>query len=171
MKHQKVSLSSFQQYIAEQLAAAEAQEATPTDRRLGVLLGELHFLIPLGDMEEILPAGAITPVPLTHPWFLGLRSVSGRLIGVIDYVCYAHGIQQRITAASRILIPTIQSIKDCGFIVSAVIEICDLSVMEKSFVVEDEQERTIYIDQQQRQWREVNWNLLMKMPDFFQVAL
>lgn len=170
MKPSKVSSSSFQQYLAERFQTIDQAYLSQSNRRLGVLLGELFFLVPLTDIEEILPIGTINQVPLTKPWFLGLRSVNGRLIGAIDYMYYAHGIQQRISSESHILIPNIDGLRECGFIVSAVLGICDVSVMQQGTLIENEQERVIYTDQQQRQWREVNWSLLMQMPEFFQVA-
>lgn len=170
MKPAKVSSSSFQQYLDERFQTMNQDEQAQSDRRLGVLLGEFFFLVPLTDIAEILPIGTITRVPLTKPWFLGLRSVNGRLVGAIDYIYYAHGIQQGISSESHILIPTIDGLRGCGFIVSAVIGICDVNTMQKGSLIENEQERVIYTDQQHRQWREVNWPLLMQMPDFFQVA-
>lgn len=171
MKPSKVSSSSFQQYLADRFQTIDQAYLIQNNRRLGVLLGELFFLVPLTDIAEILPIGTITSVPLTQPWLLGLRSVNGRLIGVIDYMHYAHGLQQGISSESHILIPNIQGLQECGFIVSAVLGICDISLMQKEMLIENEQERMVYTDQQQRQWREVNWPLLMQMPDFFKVAL
>ena len=34
---------------------------------------------------EVLPVPAITPVPLTKPWFLGIANVRGALHGVVDF--------------------------------------------------------------------------------------
>lgn len=170
MKPQKVSSSAFQTYLADRFQSQDWDQLKSQDRRLGVLLGDLFFLVPLTDIEEILPIGMITAVPLTKPWFMGLRSVNGHLIGVIDYVHYALGIQQRLSSESHILIPAIQALNRCGFLVSAVIGVCDVSVMKKGSLMDDGQLRTIYTDKQQRQWREVNWPLLMNMPAFFQVA-
>lgn len=43
-----------------------------------------RFSLPLDQVEEVVPSSAITPVPNSPPFLLGLASVRGRVMGVID---------------------------------------------------------------------------------------
>lgn len=170
MKHQGVNLAVFQRSLAERVQEAKESQITGVDRRLGVLLGDLYFLVLLTDIQKILPVGTIVPVPLTKPWYLGLRSVNSRLVGVIDYVYCAHGIRQHIAPDSHILIPSIEALSGCGFLVSSVVDICDVHKMQQGVLIENGQSRAIYTDYAGRQWREVNWSILMQLSQFFEVA-
>ncbi len=59
-----------------------------SDARLGVLVADRHFLLPLEQVGEILPLPALTPVPLMPTWFLGLTNVRGRLINVLNLASF-----------------------------------------------------------------------------------
>ena len=53
--------------------------------RLGVAIGDEHWLIDLAEAGEILPIpDAVTMVPGTKPWFQGLANLRGSLFGVTD---------------------------------------------------------------------------------------
>lgn len=43
-----------------------------------------YFSIPLEVVEEVVPSGAVTKVPNSPPFFLGLTAVRGKIMGVID---------------------------------------------------------------------------------------
>lgn len=47
-------------------------------------VGPAKFAIPLALVEEVVPAGQITPVPQAPPFLLGLSAVRGKVMGVID---------------------------------------------------------------------------------------
>lgn len=47
-------------------------------------LGGAEFAVPLALVEEVIPAGPITPIPNSPSFLLGLAAVRGRAIGVID---------------------------------------------------------------------------------------
>lgn len=53
--------------------------------RLGVAIGEQHWLIDLSEAGEILPLpDSVTSVPATKPWFLGVANLRGAIYGVSD---------------------------------------------------------------------------------------
>lgn len=43
-----------------------------------------EFGVPLGIVEEVVPASQVTPIPNSPPFLLGLAAVRGRVMGVID---------------------------------------------------------------------------------------
>ena len=77
------SLREFQQALAARLVEAGAE--TAPHARLGVEAAGRLWLIRLDDAGEVLPLPAVTPVPLTRQWFLGLANVRGNLACVVDF--------------------------------------------------------------------------------------
>jgi len=47
-------------------------------------VGAAKFAMPLSLVEEVVPAGQITPVPDAPGFFLGLSAVRGKVMGVVD---------------------------------------------------------------------------------------
>lgn len=43
-----------------------------------------EFALDLAEVEEVVPAGQVTPIPDAPPFFLGLTAVRGKVMGVID---------------------------------------------------------------------------------------
>ncbi|MGB7184064.1 MAG: chemotaxis protein CheW [Burkholderiaceae bacterium] len=78
--------------------------------RLGVSIGEQHWLVNLSEAGEILPLpDSITPVPATKPWFQGVANIRGALYGVTDLSLFqgrhsiAAGKETRLLAFSESL--------------------------------------------------------------------
>jgi twitching motility protein PilI len=83
----RTRLREYQEQLLERMQDARTASAAPTNR-LGVRIGAGHYLLDLLEVGEIVPAGALTRVPLTQPWYLGLANVRGNLVGVIDFASY-----------------------------------------------------------------------------------
>jgi twitching motility protein PilI len=74
--------------LAERLRAADAAPALAA--RLGLMIGERHWLVDLSEAGEIVPVPeAIAPVPLTRDWLLGLVNLRGALYTVVDLQRFA----------------------------------------------------------------------------------
>jgi twitching motility protein PilI len=64
--------------------------------QLGVEIGGERYLLDLLEAGEIVPVPALTSVPLTQPWYLGLANIRGSLVGVIDLArFFGHGKEER----------------------------------------------------------------------------
>ncbi|AGX87213.1 chemotaxis protein CheW [Candidatus Symbiobacter mobilis] len=74
------SLREFQLRLVQRLAMADGACAA----WLAVRAGSLPLLLPLAQSGEILLATALTPVPYTADWFLGVAHARGVLYGVVD---------------------------------------------------------------------------------------
>lgn len=98
----KISLREFQGHLADRLKDAAAGRATPA--LLGVQAGDGYWLLKLPDAGEIVPLPALTPVPLTRPWFAGIANVRGQLHAVADFSLFQGGEPTPRTAASRLLL-------------------------------------------------------------------
>lgn len=81
MSH-KQSLRDLQARLAERLQAAQSEVAPMA--WLAVLVGDLPCLLPLSQAGEIFSLPAVARVPYTQAWFLGVASLRGSLVGVVD---------------------------------------------------------------------------------------
>ena len=79
---QRISLRDYQRELAERLRNADSARAAS---KLGMQVGEQNWLIDLAEAGEVMPVPAITPVPLTRPWFRGVANVRGNLYSVVDF--------------------------------------------------------------------------------------
>ncbi|MFY9317299.1 MAG: chemotaxis protein CheW [Burkholderiales bacterium] len=84
----RTSLRDYQRELAERLKSAAAGGAAS---RLGVQAGAQAWLVNLADAGEVIPAPAITPVPLTKPWFRGVANIRGKLYAVVDLPAFLGG--------------------------------------------------------------------------------
>jgi twitching motility protein PilI len=84
----RTSLRDYQRELSERLKGAAAGRAAS---RLGVQAGSEPWLVSLADAGEVIPAPAITPVPLTKPWFRGVANIRGKLYGVVDFPAFLGG--------------------------------------------------------------------------------
>jgi len=83
----RARLRQYQIELIERMQAARAGSAASV-QQLGVLVGATRTLIALTEAGEIAPLAALTRVPLTQPWYLGLANIRGNLVGVIDLARY-----------------------------------------------------------------------------------
>src|SRR5690606_651674 len=97
----RISLREFQANLAERLAESASGEIrsllaleTPTE----------NWLVDLADTGEVLPTPAITPVPMTRPWYRGLINVRGNLYGVVDFSLFQSGEPVALSGTTRILL-------------------------------------------------------------------
>ena len=108
-------MAASRQFIFEQLRDYEQrcrdfQPAAPvgedTDEAWdGVVfrVGGYRLTCPIGHIEEILEVPAITPVPRSKPWLLGLANVRGNLATIVDLGWFVTGTRTPISGRSRLL--------------------------------------------------------------------
>ena len=75
----RTRLREFQSQLVERMQAANAGALTQA-KHLAVMIGQTRWLLSLHEAGEIVSVGAITKVPLTKDWFLGLTNVRGNLL-------------------------------------------------------------------------------------------
>lgn len=78
----KISLRDYQRELSARLQSAGAGRVAS---KLGLQVGGERWLVDLTDAGEVIPVPGITPVPLTRPWFKGVASIRGNLVGVVDF--------------------------------------------------------------------------------------
>jgi twitching motility protein PilI len=95
-------LRQYQVQLLERMQAARANSGASVNQ-LGVLIGAERYLLDLTQAGEIVTVPAITSVPLTQPWYLGLSNIRGNLVGVIDLARYLGLGETPAGADSRIV--------------------------------------------------------------------
>jgi two-component system chemotaxis response regulator CheV len=67
------------------------------------LLAEQPFAVPVGQVREIIRWPGVRPVPQTHPAFMGVSSVRGEVLPVLDLAAFL-GIRSNLPAERKKLI-------------------------------------------------------------------
>jgi twitching motility protein PilI len=98
---ERLSLKDYQRGLAERLREAGAGRMAS---KLGMQLGTETWLVDLGDAGEVIPVPAVTPVPLTRPWFKGVANVRGNLYSVIDFPAFLGVGAVALSEQSRLLL-------------------------------------------------------------------
>lgn len=84
----RTSLRDYQRELAARLQSADAGRVVS---KLGLQVRGERWLVDLADAGEVIPVPAITPVPLTRPWFKGVASIRGNLVSVVDFGAFVGG--------------------------------------------------------------------------------
>ncbi len=98
----KLDLRSFQQEIAERLAAA--RRATGEAPRLAFESAGRRFVLPLAEVAEVAPVGTLRALPGAQPWFLGVTNVRGSVIGLTHLGALLTHQAPEIVSSARILV-------------------------------------------------------------------
>ena len=83
----RARLRQYQQQLLERMQAARTSSGARA-HQLGVEIGGVRYLLDLLEAGEIVPVPALTRVPLTQAWYLGLANIRGSLVGVVDLAHY-----------------------------------------------------------------------------------
>lgn len=78
---------------------------TEQDRWSGVafeLLGQ-QFVVPLGEVAEVIHPQQFTPIPHTQKWIKGLANIRGRLLAVTDLHHFVSGYPSHFDRKQKIL--------------------------------------------------------------------
>ena len=140
---------------------------------LGMMVGDVRYLVRMKEISEVIPVSDIVPVPLTHPWFLGIINVHGNLYGITDLGVYLGGEPAPFGTRSRILLISPQYRINSGFIVHNLLGIRNLSEFKPCQVTEDQLRNGVshvYTDQENRTWYELDLSTFVREKRFLQIA-
>ena len=166
----RISIKDYQATLSEKLGSAAMTESMST--LLGVLVGEDRWLVHMNDVSEVLQMPKITPVPLTHSWFLGVANVQGNLYGIADLAAYFGGLHTTVEQKTRILLASPRFEVNSGLLVRRTLGIRNVTDFER---VDDGAHSQmgiagIYKDRQGQRWYELNLQDLVRDEDFLQIA-
>lgn len=129
--NRRTRLRQYQVQLLERMQAAR-NNAGARVNQLGVMIGQERFLLDLTQVGEIVPVPAVTVVPLTQPWYLGLANVRGNLISVIDLARYHQQADTPIGSDSRIITFASGLGFNCGLVVARVYGLRHAASMESA---------------------------------------
>ena len=167
----RVDLRSFQQELADRLAVRSPTQGEAS--RLAFSTGDEGWLASLDDTGEVLAVPSITPVPLAHPWYLGIANIRGNLHGVVDFAAFLGRPSARLSPQSRVVLFGSRIIElKAALLVERVIGLRNLGEFEQ---VEGRAEAMPWFvrgwrDEEGRVWRELDVARLARDHAFLQVG-
>lgn len=150
-----------------------AEISAMSETVLGLLIGDDRYLVHMKEINEVIQVPEIVPVPLTHPWFLGIINVHGNLYGITDLGVYLSGKPEPFGLKSRILLVSSNYKINSGFIVPNLLGIRNLSefAQDQTSCVQLRNGVTrIYQDKEGRPWYELDLQTLIREKNFLQIA-
>lgn len=169
----RTRLREFQAQLVERMQAATSGTQTQSSK-LGVMIGNSRWLLDLQEAGEIVSVGAVTEVPLTQPWFLGLTNIRGNLISVVDLARF-HGAESTpIDKESRIVAFAPSLSFNSGLLVSRVMglrNVRDMESVQPTGVCVGPWATQQYLDQESILWTALDLSVIVQDPQFLQVGL
>ncbi len=170
----RTRMREFQAQLLERMQAAKSG----TDVRisqLGVSIGGARWLLDLTEASEIISVGTITPVPLTHDWYLGLANVRGNLLSVIDFARFQGGAITPVNSESRIIAFAPALSFNSGLLVSKVLGLRNIVEMEllrdETPGVEQNWATHRFRDRESQLWQRLDLSLVVQDPRFLHVGI
>ena len=165
-----INLREYQQALAAKIAQAGAE--TAPHARLGVQSGGRQWLIRLNDAGEVLPLPAVTPVPLTRQWFLGLANIRGNLTGVVDFAGLTGEPPTQRSPDCRLVLVAERYGVHSGLLVARMVGLRNIHQFQAEEGAADRPWiRGAFRDAEGRRWYELNIGVLVAHGDFLQVSL
>jgi twitching motility protein PilI len=171
----RTRLREFQTQLADRMQAARDSTETRANH-LGVMMGDTHCLLDLQEASEIIAVGAITAVPLTQDWYLGLSNIRGKLFSVIDFARFQGQAPTAITADCRIIAFAPALSFNSALLVSRVLGLRNVAEMTPEASGNSAPERAAwtaqrYCDAESRVWTQLKLSLMVQDPRFLHVGL
>jgi twitching motility protein PilI len=169
------ALADFERRAAAHVAgAAEQVEAPGLWRGIAFRIGDRRLMSGIHEVNEILMMPAMTPVPGTKPWLLGVANIRGNLVAVVDLRNYLEGERTPIIDRSRLLLAR-QPGGAVGLLVDEVLG--QRNVTDENIPLdegEDDERYARYIPRRYeldgRVWNVFSMTTLVKTPGFIQAA-
>ena len=168
----RIRLREFQAQLVERMQAAANVKGQAS--QLGVVIGQTRWLLSLQEAGEIISVGAITKVPLTRDWYLGLTNIRGNLVSVVDLACFQGMSPTPVDKGCRIIAfaPTLAF--NGGLLVSRVMGLrnfADMVLDPVSMEGAPSWAPKRYIDRDAQIWNELKLSSIVQDPEFLQVGL
>jgi twitching motility protein PilI len=169
----RTRLREFQAQLVERMQAARSGTQAHVSQ-LGVMIGQTRWLLNLQEAGEIVSVGAITKVPLTQDWFLGLTNIRGTLVSVVDFARFQGMPSSAIDKESRIIAFAPALSFNSSLLVSRVLGLRNVSDMKLQADAESQASPWAtkrYLDRDSQVWMELNLSLVAQDPQFLHVGL
>ncbi len=149
-------------------------EAPGLWRGIGFRIGNRHMVSSISEVNEILTMPAMTIVPGTRGWVLGVANVRGNLVAVIDLRGHIEGERTIVTEATRVLLVRQQG-GSVGLLVDEVVGQRSFSDEQRASAFGEEDERYARYIGEKVQLGDIHWglfsmNALVRTAEFQQAS-
>jgi twitching motility protein PilI len=169
----RARMRDFQTHLVDRMHAARSGADTHVNQ-LAVVMGGNRFLLDLTEAGEITTVGAITRVPLTADWFLGLSNLRGNLISVVDLARFQGQAATVIDKDSRVVAFAPGLGFNCGLLVSRVLGLRNIAGMTlKNLAPVADNPPWLarhYVDQEAQDWTGLDLSLITQDSRFLHVG-
>ena len=167
----KRDLKDFQAQLAERLQGA--QEQAPATSKLGFVAGGRHWLTDLDQVNEVVTAARLTPVPWAKPWFLGVASVRGVIYGCTDLAAFLKLAEPGGSAETRLLLAHPRFNVNAGLAIERAVGLRSIKSLSRSPRAAADPPWVVahWEDGEGTTWTEVSIQQLVLSPDFQQAGI
>jgi twitching motility protein PilI len=169
----RARMRDFQAHLVDRMHAARSGADVHVNQ-LAVVIGGRRFLLDLTQAGEITTVGAITRVPLTADWFLGLSNLRGNLISVVDLARFQGQDATVIEKVCRVVAFAPALGFNCGLLVTRVLGLrssADMTLKNLAPAADNPAWLTRqYVDQDAQDWAELDLSLITQDSRFLHVA-
>lgn len=160
--------------LAHTAGLPEQIEAPGLWRGIGFRIGAHYLVSSINEVNEILTLPALTIVPGTRGWLMGVANVRGNLVPIIDLKQYLEGDRTQVTDSTRVLVVR-QSGGSVGLLIDEVLGQRSFSEEQRADAVGEEDERYGRFVGEKYPLGDVHWGqfsmaALVRSPDFVQAA-
>jgi twitching motility protein PilI len=143
-------------------------------RGIGFRVGPHHLVSSISEVNEILTMPALTVVPGTQLWMLGVANVRGNLVALIDLRHYIEGTRTTLTDSTRVLVVR-QHGGSVGLLVDEVLGQRSFSDEQRAHALGEDDERYARYVGEKVQLGDILWGLfsmsaLVRSADFQQAS-
>ena len=164
---ERTSLKDYQRELAERFKTAQAGGVLSM---LGVQIDDEAWLVDLKEAGEVIPVPAITPLPLTRPWFKGLANIRGNLYSVVDFPAFLQRRPVVIGDQARLLLFGERFRLGAALLVDRALGLRSPAQFERKQGAPRPWARAHYADEEGRLWKELDLSALAQHPDFLGVG-
>jgi twitching motility protein PilI len=164
----RTSLREYQRELAERLKSAETGRFSS---KLGLQVAGAGWLVDLHEASEMIPVPAITPVPLTKPWFRGVTNIRGNLYTVVDLPAFVGGAPTAINDQARLLLVGERFRMAAALLVERSLGLRNPEHLRAIPGEAGPYARAQFEDPEGRQWKELDLPQLVQHPEFLSVSL
>lgn len=160
--------------LAHVAGMPEQIEAPGLWRGIGFRVGARHLASSIAEVNEILTLPALTVVPGTRSWLLGVANIRGNLVPVIDLKEFVEGERTLVADSSRVMLVR-QHGGSVGLLVDEVLGQRNFSETQRSDAVAEEDARYGRYVLERYQLGDVLWGMfsmiaLVRTTEFLQAA-
>lgn len=165
----RISLREYQRDLVDRLQRAGTGRVAS---KLGLEVAGGRWLVDLTEAGEVIPVPAITPVPLTRPWFKGVANIRGNLVSVVDFGAFLGAGAAPPGEQARLLLLNERFRMGCALLIARSLGLYHPEQLQERAAAPARVPwiRAEYDDAEGAHWRELDLAQLAQDPEFLGVS-